>query len=136
MKKYLILFTITFVSALSGNAQKLIALDHNGTSTFHMYLDSAMYYAQNGDWIYLPGGTASFSNGVTIFTVDKAVNLVGIGYHPDSSVTLGRTQVALTTEIINTASGGSIEGIWFNGIVSFGSPQSATNSNVNNYMIK
>lgn len=136
MKKIFYLFALTFAISNAGKAQqKTISLVHGSTSTFHAFLDSAMFYAANGDYIYLPGGIINFASTATSFTINKAVNIVGVGYNPDSSITLGRTLINKTPYILNTASGGSIEGIWFFGVhIYFGS--TATNSNINGFLLK
>ncbi len=134
MKKILLIATLLY--ACGTQAQNLIALEHNGTQTFHEFLDSAMYYAADGDYIYLSGGLIKFNFTPNDFIIDKAVNIVGVGYHPDSTIALGATKINKAIIVINTASGGSLEGISIPGGYSMVFGNSSTNSNVKNYLVK
>ncbi|MBL7796219.1 MAG: hypothetical protein JNJ90_06930 [Saprospiraceae bacterium] len=69
-------------------AQKLIALHHNGTASFHTTPQAAHDAAVNGDTIYVPGG--NFGG----LSLQKSLTLVGVGHHPDSTSATGRTNLA------------------------------------------
>ena len=77
---------------------------------YNLYLpsfDSAYNKATDGDYIYLPGGVFSAP------TINKKLNIVGAGHHPDSSSTTFPTVISNQLFLSSDASGGSIEGINF-----------------------
>lgn len=65
--------------ANTGNAQNLIAVQNAGTPSFFLKITEAIESAQNGDTIYIPGG--SFGD----CTINKRLHLVGVGHDPDST---------------------------------------------------
>lgn len=111
--KQLLLLLIGVFALSPVSSQRLIALEHNGTSSYYQYLDVAMTNAANGDNIYLPGGNIQFSPGVLNFIIDKAVHIYGTGYNPNYAGVLNTTMISDTTSIVSGASGGSIEGVQF-----------------------
>ena len=122
------LLSITF----SGLFGQRVVMVQNGTKQIPFYnvynlstevIDNAA--VANGDTIYVPGIE------VQIPTIKKAVHLIGAGFGCDSTAFCGSTSTNADVEIWNTASGGSVEGIWFKQNVKFGS--NATNYGVTNY---
>lgn len=91
----------------NSHAQNLIALQTNGVSTFYTNLPDALTNAQNGDTIYLPGG--SFD----AITISKRLHVIGVGHHPDSTNVTARSIVKGIT-INSGADNGSISGITLN----------------------
>jgi hypothetical protein len=65
--------------ANTGRAQNLIAVQNAGTPSFFLKIDEAINSAQNGDTIYIPGG--SFGDCI----INKRLHLVGVGHDPDST---------------------------------------------------
>lgn len=116
-----------------GNAQNLIAVEHNSVSTFYTTLDSAVNAAQTGDNVYVPGGNFTLS-----VNISKGFNLIGVGYNPDSTVATAYSQITAASggyiHIISGADNGSITGIYFyNTGIQFGN--SPNNQTVNNYTV-
>jgi hypothetical protein len=98
--------SITAVSA----QQKIFVLDHNGATSIHANLDTALHHAQNGDVIYLPGGvigSAEFSG-----NINKSVSRIGAGIHPDSSA--ATSQTIITTNLAIRVNDVSMTGIVMN----------------------
>ncbi len=112
----------------SATGQSLIALHSNDDVSFYQTFNEAMTAAIDGDTLYLP------ARGFTELIIDKAVHIVGIGYHPDSTSATGDTHVSTYIKILNTASGGSIQGIRVFYYIQFGT--STSNDNVQNFLIK
>lgn len=109
----------------SATGQSLIALHSNDDVSFYQTFNEAMTAAIDGDTLYLP------ARGFTELIIDKAVHIVGIGYHPDSTSATGDTHVSTYIKILNTASGGSIQGIRVFYYIQFGT--STSNDNVQNF---
>lgn len=107
-------------------AQSTIAVEHEGYSTFYTDFINAMNSAQNGDVIYLPGGTV-FNND---YYLSKSVHLVGTGVLLDSSLATGITFFNGSLFIDSTAHTGSIEGIYFNGSLNLGAENSLNNFSI------
>lgn len=100
---------------LAGNtvlqAQNLITLQSGDNATFYNNLDTALFYAKNGDDIYLPGGYIKAN--ATTLKIDKAVNIIGVGYNPYTNPATENTIIQSTTiEIMPNVNGGSISGIY------------------------
>ena len=97
-------------------AQKRVALNSNGATTIYSgsqpYID-AYNDAVDGDTIYLPGGQLSAPN-----SINKKLHIYGAGLRSDSSSVTEKTQVGFLT-LQAGADGSHIEGIQFNGNVSF-----------------
>jgi hypothetical protein len=121
MKRILFLSTLLIAAfCFSTKAQNLIAVEHSGVSTFYQNLDTAMYYAENGDNVYLPA--TSFNVGS--FLINKGVHLVGAGCNPDSSSATGITLFNGTVSVTTGSDNGSMEGIYINGELHFGTSPS------------
>jgi hypothetical protein len=95
-KPILLLITVLCFSFSSIIAQNLIALQHNGASTFYTTIPEAVAAAASGDTIYLPGG--SFPG----FDIDKKLTIIGVGHHPDS---IAATGITLISGAINFSNG-------------------------------
>lgn len=87
LQKRLFILGFLWLCCLTATAQRKIALEHNGASTFFNDIPAAVSAAVSGDIIYLPGG---FFPG---FTIDKGITVIGVGHHPDSTVVTMRTQI-------------------------------------------
>ncbi len=86
MKK-LLLLSVALFSLNALGAQSLIAVQHDGQSSFFTELQLALDAAADGDTVYLPGG------GFPEFTLTKSLHIVGVGYHPDSTMATGASIV-------------------------------------------
>lgn len=78
MKKLLLSasFVLAFVSLLQ--AQKTITLQSNGTAGFFTDWATAWAATQDGDTLYLPGGTFTTGN----IVIDRKVTIIGVGHNP------------------------------------------------------
>ncbi len=128
--KNILLFSTLLIIAPTIKSQSLIALESGGTTSFYTKLDSAYYYAQDGDVIYMPGGSHSFTG---TFQYNKRVNLIGAGHYPDSTTATGATFLSGSIRVTNAASGGMIQGIYLTGTLYFGN--NASDGNVNGFSI-
>jgi len=105
MKTLIILLLALVAATGSGFAQNLIAVQNGGEPKFYTELDLAITNAQNGDTVYLPGGTFSLT-----VTIDKRLHIIGVGFNPDSKVTLP-TILNGNFSLISGASSGSLTGV-------------------------
>ncbi len=124
MKKLITTFTLLIVF-ISINAQKKVALQHNGTSTIfnstNPFLD-AYTAAVNGDTIYLPGGILLYPT-----TIDKGLTIIGAGHNPNETLATNKTILNGAISITGNADNLHMEGIEFNGIITFNSNIKADN---------
>lgn len=102
----------------------------NGSTTVYSSISDVFSNAQNGDTIYLPGGAFNIGS----LNIDKQIHVFGVGHHPDSTSATYATTLSGGINILNTASGGSISGIYLTGLMRFGT--SAADQGVSNYKIK
>ena len=125
MKKISFTFlTLVSLSISSAFSQAVIAIEHIiGGTTFTNRLDSAIYSAQAGDFIYLPGG--SFEMGTA--TLNKGITIIGVGHHPDSTLATNSTIITGTMTIIEGAHNLHLEGLFVMGDISLSSQQQADN---------
>lgn len=115
MKKTICIFVFALAIIGLGKAQNLIAIDHNGTTSFENVLDSAISHAQSGDTIYIPGGSFNLNK-----YINKRLHIVGVGYNADSSAATNYTFISSPLNLIAGADGGSICGISLPNGVKFG----------------
>lgn len=126
MKKLLLIsiLNLLFAGQIKAQTPQIVVVRPNGVSSVFSTWDLAYAAALDGDNVYLPGGTFTVSD-----PINKRLNIFGAGSNIDSSSV---TQITKFNPIIILAggSGGSIEGIQFNGgncSIAFGDPQSTTN---------
>ncbi len=100
-----IFFTaVLCLTGIISNAQNLIAVQNAGTPSFFLKINEAIESAQDGDTIYLPGG--SFGD----CTINKRLHLVGVGHHPDSTKATLMTYIP-TVYFYLGSSGSTLTGI-------------------------
>lgn len=116
MKKFLILF-ITLLYVAFTNAQSIITIQRGNTTIFATTLDSAIIKAQNGDYIYLPGGLIATSS--SALTINKNLKIFGAGYHPDSSSATGITQITPIVYFTTGADSSLLTGVYLNQAIGF-----------------
>ena len=126
MKKIAIL-AFTLLSGISFAQQTFIR--QNGTTTTYSSISGVFAAAVDNDTIYIPGGAFNIGN----LTVDKKLFIFGVGHHPDSTQATYATTLSGSIIILNTASYGSIEGVYLTGNLRFGNTPS--NQTVTNYNI-
>jgi len=129
MKKFSILILVCLVKSTMLFSQQLITVQKADTALFFTNIDSAMFYAATGDFIYLPGGT--YTPAGSYLTISKQVNIIGTGHYPDSTLATGQTVINGNLVITTGADGGSVQGIYLTGIVRFGN--SSSNNTVNGF---
>jgi parallel beta-helix repeat protein len=105
-KSIFFLFLATCCSFSAAYAQSLIALEHNGASTFFTDIPAAVTAAVSGDTIYLPGG--SFPG----FDIDKTLTIIGVGHNPGSTAATGMTLISGNIIL----QGGDCDGSVFTGL--------------------
>ena len=132
MKRIKIIYLVLIASLIysGGYSQNLITVEHSGASTFYQSLDSALAHSVNGDNVYLPG--ASYNIGT--LNIEKGIHITGAGCNFDSTLATGAT-IFLGTLKINTGSdNGSLEGIYINGDIYFGT--NSGNQEIHNYSVR
>lgn len=112
MKKFIIFFLVLPISEILF-AQSNIVIVSGTSNEFKVAptIDSALKVANDGDYIYLPGGP------ISAFTLNKRVFIYGAGHFPDSTNSTGRTVITGDLFIYGGASGGLLEGCLINGNV-------------------
>lgn len=110
-QKHLLLSVTFLLFCLIANAQqRLIALEHNGTSSFFNDIPAAVSAAVSGDIIYLPGG--SFPG----FGIDKKLTIIGAGHDPESTSATSMTLISGGINMNNADCDGTIlSGLRING---------------------
>lgn len=107
-------------SVVCSLAQSVITIQHGASTLITNRLDSAVSLAQQGDYIYLPGGVIG---GTTLVQVDKKLNIIGAGYHPDSAVATTPTLITNNNTgyaqvvFLPGAEGSSLTGVEMQGIL-------------------
>ncbi len=97
------------ISGVLLKAQNLIAVQSGSNTSFYTNLDTAIVYAQSGDYIYLPGGFIPTAGNIII---NKVLNIVGVGYNPDTNFVTGCTIIQHDIEVLSSVNGGSITGLY------------------------
>ncbi len=107
MKKPILLLFIStiFIFNVHSQADQFAVVKPNGSTQVYASWAAAYGGAANGDYMYLPGATISGT-----ITIDKKLFIYGTGHDPDSATATGRT-IFSSINILDGASGGSIEGI-------------------------
>jgi hypothetical protein len=114
MKTFVFILLALLAATGSGFAQNLITVQSADNATFYTNLDTALFYAKNGDDIYLPGGYIKAN--ATTLKIDKTVNIIGVGYNPYTNPATENTVIqSQTIEIMPNVNGGSISGIYAKG---------------------
>jgi hypothetical protein len=130
MKK-LIFMTMFGVFGLMSFSQSVFIRSGNGSTAAYRSLDSVLANYQDGDTIYMPGGTFN----VGTITITKKVFMYGAGHYPDSAAATGRTVLNGDCKIIGPASSGShLQGFYLSGNIFLGTDGS--NSNLNGLVIQ
>ncbi len=126
----LLLFAIGFCAVLSARSQSVITLDGPSGTRVYTTLDTAIIYAQDGDYVYLPGGVISIPGGLII---QKRLTIIGAGHYPDSTQATGQTAFTGSIYFTTPSSGSMLQGIYINGSILIGT--SPANSGASNILI-
>ena len=125
---HLVLITVLLLITTTAHAQNLIAVQNSNTPSFYTSLDTAIVHAANGDTIYIPGGNFALNTNIS-----KRLHIIGVGYHPDSTLVTNPTNIMNSLFLITGASGGSLMGVKLNGDLQFGT--TSENGNITNYTL-
>jgi hypothetical protein len=123
MKKLLLLAMLLIGAWANNFAQNLIAVQNSGTPTFFQQVDDAILSSQDGDTIFLPGGTWNISQ-----PINKRLHIIGVGHNPDSTSATFPSTLQGYFVLALGASNGSLNGIFLNGSFS-------TNDSVSSYTV-
>ncbi len=110
MKSYITLSLL--ILAAHAFAQGKVAVQSGSSVTYfdQTALQSALNAAQDGDAVYLPGGTFTGP-----FTLDRSIQLIGAGFFPDSSSATATSIITGTFFLTSNVSGSYISGVTFAG---------------------
>lgn len=115
MKKTIVI--IIFILPILLFGQNKVILHSNGVATSfgggQPFID-AYDASVDGDTIYLPGGQLAYP-----INIDKSIKIFGAGHHPDFTPVTGQTIIPSNVNIRENASKLHLEGIYFNGSISF-----------------
>lgn len=133
--------SLLFFCFVSANlaAQKIAVVNPTtGATNFYATINQAVTGASAGDYIYLPGGLVSG----TAVSISKKLNIIGAGYHPDSSRATEPTQLGTANgstffTFLPGAQGSLLTGVYLNGniVIGTGSVDNITLSRCNLYAI-
>lgn len=130
MKKLIIIAATIILSCMQVNAQQFITVQNGSSVSFYSNLDSAIIRANNGDTLYLPGGSFSINT-----SIDKRLYIYGVGHNSDSTAATSPTYITGAIYLITGASGGTLTGLFSQGGILFGNNGNGNNANVSNYSI-
>lgn len=87
----IILVIVVLINNIPVSGQNYITVDHMGIPKLFNDLVTAVDSAQNGDHIYIPGGSFDLPSDLTI---DKELHIFGAGHYPDSTNATGITSLS------------------------------------------
>jgi len=128
MKKLFFIAAIAIFYCMNVNAQQFITRQNGSTVAFYTSLDSAINNAQNGDTLYLSGGSFALVNHIS-----KRVHIIGVGHHPDSTAATNMTLITGEFFLLSGADAGSMSGVYLQGGIIFGNQSS--NGHISNYTL-
>jgi hypothetical protein len=109
-----ILWSILFCFSLFTAVAQYNFVVQNGSAKVYKTMADAYANSVKGDTIYLPGGSFTMPN------VEKKLVLIGVGYHPDSTVSTFYTRINNAVIFTPNADSTVISGIHFASNVTFG----------------
>jgi hypothetical protein len=102
-------------------AQTVIAVKGSNRNAVFSTIASALNYAGNGDYVYLPAGNFAFPD-----PINKGIHIVGVGYNPRYAGASGITTINGDVTFKAGADGGSIEGVYVTGVINLGEANNLT----------
>ncbi len=126
-------FSLTFVASLlilfTAAAQTSITVQSGDQVSFHTTLSAAVAAAQDGDAIYLPGGSYNIGN----ISIDKSLTIAGVGHYPGFSQATGITYLHGNINLLQGADNSILTGFFLTGEIRLGT--TAENQQVNHLNI-
>lgn len=123
MKQISILLAMVFVALQYAFSQSVIIVQNDLGASQHLTLTDALDASQDGDFIYVPGG--SFNIGSLL--IEKQVHIFGAGHNPNTTQATGTTVLVGNMYFLTASSGSSIHGIYLAGDLYIGNaPDNAT----------
>lgn len=116
MKKAIFPLLALFLIVTVINAQPLISVENSGNSSFYTDLGSAVFNAQSGDTIYIPGGSFNIGN----LTIDKEISIFGVGHYPDSTIATFYTNLIGNIFLVTGADSTFLTGFYLSGNIKLG----------------
>ncbi|MCC7331890.1 MAG: hypothetical protein IT232_04695 [Flavobacteriales bacterium] len=126
MKKTLLILA-TAAAAMTANAQIVALHSTSGTQIFkgNTALNTAYTAAQNGDTLYLSGGSFTPPS-----NFDKQLMIFGTGHYVDSTMATGKTFIQGGITLSDNADNTMIQGVDINGNLTFTANQAVDNVTV------
>ncbi|MDF1573861.1 MAG: hypothetical protein P1P86_01545 [Bacteroidales bacterium] len=91
MKRIILISAIAMAAGLTSNAQLSIVIQNNDKVFESSKIDTIINHVEQGDTIYLPGGSIVLSAELRI---DKEVHIIGAGHYPDSTSATSFTNIS------------------------------------------
>lgn len=110
----LILFLLMTIVGV--NAQQVIVVQSASKTSAYPTIAAAVEAAQNGDYVYIPGGIFVEEN----ITITKQLNIIGAGHYPDSTQATGRTVINGSIIFNNGSDYSTIQGIYLSNTIQIG----------------
>ena len=115
LKNTIILLALVLVSA-TANAQLRFVVQNAGGAAVYESFASALAASQQGDTLYLPGGTFNIGNA----TIDKKIMMVGVGHYPAYTQPTNRTELAGNIHLLTGADTSQLHGFYLTGNITWG----------------
>lgn len=107
MKTFFLLLVLITKLSISSNAQNLITVQNGTSVSFYTTIPLAISAANNGDTIYIPGGTWNIGS----LNINKRLHIFGVGHNPDSAQASSISYISGNFYLTAGASNGSISGL-------------------------
>jgi hypothetical protein len=111
--------------------QSVFTLDGTSGTRVYTHIDSALKYALDGDYLYLPAGAINKPEGTMI---KKRLNIFGAGHYPDSTKATGSTFINGNIHIWTEGTGSTLQGVYLTGNIYLG--VDASNAAAKNILIQ
>lgn len=110
LKNSIILLALVLVSA-TATAQLRIVVQNAGGATVYESFASALAASQQGDTLYLPGGTFNIGNA----TINKKITMIGVGHYPAYTQPTNRTELTGNINLLAGADTSQFHGFYLTG---------------------
>lgn len=110
LKNSIILLALVLVSA-TATAQLRFVVQNAGGATVYESFASALAASQQGDTLYLPGGTFNIGNA----TINKKITMIGVGHYPAYTQPTNRTELTGNINLLAGADTSQFHGFYLTG---------------------